>query len=422
MTECHAPYVLRDVAVPRTFTTVPGTDEIVRVDLGIAEGVLRFVEPAAAATPSPWREERPDRTMAWPCFVEPHTHLDSTQIWSRSPNPDGSFAGATDAIVADRLAHWTPDDMRARMEFGLRSAHAHGVRAMRTHLASQNEQIEARWAIFADLRARWAGRVDLQGVSLVSTEILADPAWLARVVAVVRRHDGVLGAFAPAAPTLDARLAELFAAAATHGLSLDFHADENGDAGSDVLHRIALAARRHPDVPALVGHCCSLSVQPPEQVDRTLDAVAEAGVAVVTLPGCNLYLQARDTGHTPRRRGVTLLHEMAARGIATCIGSDNCRDPYYPYGDFDPLESFRDAVRIAHLDHPIGDWPRGVTTAAGALIDRAQPITAGAPADLVLFRAASLNELLARPGPPRRLIRHGRAVDAVVPDYGELDR
>ncbi len=422
MTGPHAPYVLRDVAVPRTFTTLAGTDEIVRVDIGIADGVLRFVEPAAAATAVPWREERPDRTMAWPCFVEPHTHLDSTQIWPRSPNPDGSFAGATGAIVADRLTHWTPDDMRARMEFGLRCAHAHGVRAMRTHLASQNEGIEERWEIFADLRARWAGRVDLHGVSLISTEALADPAWLARVVAVVRRHDGVLGAFAPAGPTLDARLAELFAAAATHGLSLDFHADENGDAGSDVLHRIALAARTHAGVPVLVGHCCSLAVQSHDRVARTLDAVADAGVAIVTLPGCNLYLQAREPGVTPRRRGVTLLHEMAARGIATCIGGDNCRDPYYPYGDFDPLESYRDAVRIAHLDHPFGDWPRGVTTAAGALIDRAQPIAPGAPADLVLFRAASLNELLARPGTDRRLIRHGRPVRPALPDYSELDR
>lgn len=417
----HEPYVLRDIAVPRTFTDRPGGEEIVRLDIGIADGILRFVEPTAAATETSWREERPDRTMAWPCFVEPHTHLDSSQIWERSPNPDGSFAGATGAIIADRLTHWTPDDMRARMEFGLRCARAHGVRAMRTHLASQNDRIEERWEIFADLRANWAGRVDLQGVSLLSTDVLADPAWLAQVVGVVRQHDGVLGAFAPAGPHLDARLAELFDAAARHGLSLDFHADENGDPASDVLHRIALAAGAHPDVPVLVGHCCSLSVQPPEQVDRTLDAVADAGVAIVTLPGCNLYLQSREAGRTPRRRGVTLLHEMVARGIATCIGGDNCRDPYYPYGDFDPLESFRDAVRIAHLDHPIGDWPRGVTTAAGAVIDRAQPIVAGAPADLVLFRAASLNELLARPGTARSLIRHGIPVRPVLPDYSELD-
>ncbi len=412
-----APFVLRDVRVPATFLGAPGDEQ--PCDIGIDAGTIRFVEPTAARTPCDWAEVRPGRALAWPCLVEPHTHLDSSHIWPRSPNADGSFGGAAQAIVADRETHWTAADMRARMHFGLRTAFAHGVRAMRTHLASQNDTIEKRWEIFADLRAEWAGRIELQAASLISTEALADPALRDRVVGVVRRHGGVLGAFAPLTPDLDVRLAELFDLAERHGLPLDFHADETSDPRSDVLARIAVLAEGR-GIPVLVGHCCSLAAQHEGDAARTLDAVAAAGVAIVTLPGCNLYLQDRAPGRTPRRRGVTLLHEMAARGIPVCIGGDNVRDPFHPYGDFDPIESFRDAVRIAHLDHPIGAWPQAVTGAAGAIIGTPAALAPGQPADLILFAAGSLNELLARPGCRRTLIRGGRIVTADLPDYGEL--
>ncbi|MFT4025675.1 MAG: cytosine deaminase [Novosphingobium sp.] len=416
------PFVLRNVLVPQTFCEPRGDQEVAPMDIGIANGIIAFAEPAGAHTPATWREVRLERTMALPCFVEAHAHVDSTQIWHRSPNPDGTFASAAQAIIADRKAHWTPEDMRRRMEFGLRCAYAHGVRAMRTHLASQNEQVEQRWELFAELREAWAGRIELQAVPLISTEVLADEGWLQKIVNVVRRHHGVLGAFAPLAPDIDERLGRLFDMAETHGLALDFHADENGDPHSNVLRRIAsIALERRSGIPIMVGHCCSLAVQDDGTIDQTLDLVAEAGLAIVSLPSCNLYLQSRASGRTPRWRGVTLLHEMAARGVPICIGSDNCRDPYHPYGDFNPLETFRDAVRIAHLDHPIGDWPRTVTTTPGRLLDRAQPVIAGSPADLVLYRAASFNELLVRPWTVRHVIRNGAFITAELPDFSELE-
>ena len=111
----------------------------------------------------------------------------------------------------------------------------------------------------------------------------------------------------------------------------------------------------------LVGHCCSLARQPDRDVLDTLDKVARADIAVVSLPMCNLYLQDRRAdGTTPRWRGVTLLHEMKARGIPVAVASDNTRDPFYAYGDLDMLEVYRMATRILHFDHPVADWPRSV--------------------------------------------------------------
>src|SRR5260370_16798136 len=88
---------------------------------------------------------------------------------------------------------------------------------------------------------------------------------------------------------------------------------------------------------------------------------------------CNLYLQGREPGRTPRWRGVTLLHEMKTRGIPVAVASDNCRDPFHGYGDHDMLEVFRQATRIAHLHRPHGDWPRPVPTPAPHLIGPPPP-------------------------------------------------
>ena len=154
----------------------------------------------------------------------------------------------------------------------------------------------------------------------------------------------------------------------------------------------------------------------------TLDLVARAGLRVVSLPMCNLYLQDRTGGRTPRRRGVTLVNEMRARGIPVSFASDNTRDPFYAYGDLDMLEVLREATRIAHLDHSAADWVEAFTTTpAESCGFPPASLSEGAPADLVIFRARSWTELLARPQSDRIVLRGGRAIDRTLPDHSELD-
>jgi cytosine deaminase len=239
----------------------------------------------------------------------------------------------------------------------------------------------------------------------------------------VAEAGGLLGGISGPAP-LRPQLERIFALAAAHGLALDFHADETGDAGSADLRAIAETKLRDGFAhEVVVGHCCSLAVQPPGEVERTLDAVARAGLAIVSLPMCNLYLQDRTPARTPRWRGVTLLHELRARGIRVAIASDNCRDPFHGYGDHDMLEVFREAARIAHLDRPVGSWPAAVTRIPAAVMGlRAHGrIAAGAAADLVLFNARGYSELLSRPQSDRIVLRAGSPIDTTLPDYRELD-
>ncbi|MBL8705063.1 MAG: cytosine deaminase, partial [Rhodospirillales bacterium] len=327
------------------------------------------------------------------------------------------------AAMQDRERHWTAKDVATRMDWSLRASYAHGTVAIRTHLDSTAPQHAISWPVFAQVRDAWRGRIDLQAVTILQLEGFESDLGV-ELADLVAAHRGILGGVALPAPDLDARLDRVFALAADRGLELDFHADESGDPQARALAAIARAKLRHRfPGKVTVGHCCSLAVQDEATVDRTLELVAEAGLAIVSLPLCNLYLQDRRPGRTPRWRGVTLLREMAALGIPVAVASDNCRDPFYGYGDHDGLEVFTQAARICHLDRPVGDWPCAVTRTPASVmgLTAAGRIAVGLPADLVLFEARRYSELLSRPQADRIVLRQGCPIDTTLPSYRELD-
>jgi cytosine deaminase len=406
------PLTLGDVTIPACLLGEPG--DLVRRDVTIVAGRIASGEAPRIDMKG---------AMLLPTFVDMHTHLDKGHIWPRAPNPDGTFAGALATVAADREANWSAGDVRRRAEFGLRSAYAHGTAAIRTHIDSLPPQDETSWPVLAELRDAWAGRIALQGVSLAGIDRADMDGAYRRTADIVARHGGILGLVTYPVADLRDRLRAFFRLAAERGLAADFHVDETLDPGAATLRVIAETARETGfDAPIVVGHCCSLSTQDDDEAARTLDLVKDVGISVVSLPMCNMYLQDRHAGRTPRRRGITLVHEMAARGIPVAFASDNTRDPFYAYGDLDMLEVLRQATRIGHLDHSRDDWVRSVTTTPAAACEFAAPSLAeGAPADLVLFRARTWTELFARPQADRIVLRAGRAIDRTLPDYAELD-
>jgi cytosine deaminase len=396
------------------------------VDVEIAAGTIAQIIPAGTKPVSSYGDIPVvdlQGGLVWPCFVDMHTHLDKGHIWERSPNPDGTFASAISAVQADAQKNWNADDVYRRIEFGLKCSYAHGTKAIRTHIDSAGEQGTVSLEVFEALQAEWGDRLILQAVSLVSLDYFLTPAG-EKLADRIAQIGGILGGFAYMNPDLDKQLDRVFALAKERNLNLDFHTDENGDPDSVTLQQVAKTALRHQFSGQIIcGHCCSLAVQPPDLVTETLALVKAANIGIVSLPMCNLYLQDRQSQATPRWRGVTLLHELKAAGIRVAVASDNCRDPFYGFGDHDVLEVFNMAVRIAHLDRPWGDWPRAVTKTPADLmgLPNLGRIAVGLPADLILFKARNFSELLSRSQGSRTVLRQGREIDTTLPDYRELD-
>jgi len=408
---------------------LPGEDAVVQADLLIVEGVIAGIGHNLAVPGGAVVHDCRDG-LALPAIADIHTHLDKGHIWPRRHNPDGTFMGALLAVELDREANWSAADIERRMDFALRCAFAHGTAAIRTHLDSAPPQNEVTWAVFDQMRARWADRIELQAVALVGPDIMLDLPTYRRVAARAAASGGHLGGAIAVWP--DARRAVYNAVelAGELGLDLDLHVDETLEIESSALRHLADAVIETGfKGKVLAGHSCVLSVQDAATAAATIERVAEAGIAVVALPMCNMYLQHRRNDPaplTPRYSGVTLVNELRAAGVPVALASDNTRDPFYAYGDLDGIEVFREAARIAHFDHPQAaawNWLGAVTSGAAAIAGFGYDgrLAVGAPADLLLFGARNWTELMSRPQSDRVVLRAGRPIDTRLPDYRELD-
>lgn len=419
-------YILANATVPADLVPeldLPKSEGLGAVDLCIENGKLSAILPAGSA---PEAENKIDlmEGMILPCFTDMHTHLDKGHIWERTPNPTGDFEGALASVRADREKSWNAEDVKARMDFSLRSAYVHGTKLVRTHIDSLPPQHAISFPIFAEMRDAWKDKITLQAACLFPLEAMAEEDFFSDLVKTVTHYGGLMGGLTQMGPNLDNELDTLMRVASDCGIDIDLHVDETADREVLTLKAIAEAKLRNKfEGTITVGHCCSLAVQDEDVAKETIDLVAKADLAVVSLPMCNMYLQDRHAGRTPRWRGVTLFQELRAAGVRTAVASDNTRDPFYAYGDLDPVEVIREAVRILHLDHPLDHAANVITsTPAGILgLPEMGVLKSGAPADFVLFSARRWSEFLSRPQADRTIVRNGMGIDRRLPDYRELD-
>jgi cytosine/creatinine deaminase len=402
--------------------------------LRLAEGKIEQVLPQAAFDALPAGGAPVidlDGSTVMSAFVDPHTHLDKGDLCAAGLSPERDLFAAITRVRGDYV-RWSAPELTRRIEFALRSAFAHGTRALNSYCDWSVPEGPLAWRVLQDLRSRWAGRVELTITSLASVAELEDPQRAATMTAAVAEGGGVLGWFVyPGAPTH--LLPQAFDLAQRHGLRLDFHIDEHLDPPQANLGHVASLARERGWGPRTVcGHACALGVL--ERCDREalLDEVAASGLGLVSLPWTNLYLQDSGPGlagggrRTPSRRGLLPVHEARARGIPLAFASDNHRDPFFPGGDLDPLQTLALAAMAAQLDDPVRDWADTISRQGAALLHLAWDgvLRQGAPADLVIHPGRDSVEVVSRPAFGRRVLRAGRwltQAEATLPDFRELD-
>jgi len=428
-------YVLRRARVPGCFLRRPlvgqqvDPEGSVLLDIEVEGEKIAGIWPAGT---QPGDGVRPEIDLqgrqVWATLIDMHAHLDKGQVVPRVA-PDGSLAGGITLTAADQ-SRWTPQDIRQRMEFGIRCAYVHGVSAIRTHIDSvEPRTTPMSWEVFSDLRAAWTGKVALQAVGITPLTAFLDRAGveLADRVAAAK---GILGGWTdgiaqhgPERADLDGLLDSFFSVAGERGLDVDLHVDQSDDVDAFTLPDVARAVLRTGfGGRVVVDHCVNLALQPVPVIERTIDLCRQAGLAIVTLPTPMMYLQDRHVGRTPRWRGVTVAHELMAAGIPVAIGGDNCRDAWFPFGDHDMVDTVKQSVRVFQIDNPIAQAVAMAGPIPSAIVERPDIgwIDEGVLARFILFGARTLNELMCRPQADRIVIDRGRRVTQTLPDYEEL--
>jgi cytosine/creatinine deaminase len=412
-----------------TNLNVGDSNGLVECSISVVDGKIESLQLASDSDlPSPTiNNVNLEGRIVLPGLIDVHTHLDKAFTWDRAPNLRGEFWDAIELLSNDKT-NWTEEDLYRRASFALRCAEAHGTVALRTHVDTGLKFGDISHAVMNHLRSEWAGRIELQTVSLCGLEEYCCVEGSRLAEKTLQYPQSLLGGMPQMNPNLDEQLDYFFDLAAEMGAGVDLHVDENGLAEAECLRKIAKTVlRKSFSLPVTCGHVCSLAVQKEERALSTIDLVRQAGINIVSLPLCNLYLQGRPSERgavrgTPRWRGVTLLHELLQAGVITACASDNVRDAFYAWGDFDMFEVFQQSIRIAHLDTRLQDACKMVARFPAEIMGfpNMGRFKAGADARLIAFEAKSLNELLARPNQKRELLGYHPDVSAGIPPYQNL--
>ena len=374
------------------------------VDVELAGGMITRVIPATG-TLLPGDEDLSGQVLM-PSFAEPHAHLDKALTASRAPNVAGDLPGAIQAMqgIAGTL---TQADIVARAERALRIHLAFGTTAVRTHVNVGGAMGMRALTALIDVRERWRGLVDVQVVALVASP-LAGPAGK-DLRQALREGADVAGGCPHLDPDPEGAVGICLDAAGAAGVPMDLHTDETLNPRMLTLATMAgLVTRTGFPHQVTASHCVSLGVQEPTVQQRTAEAVAAAGIAVVALPQTNLYLQGRDHP-TATPRGLTAVRPLRAAGATVAAGGDNLRDPFHPVGRGDALEVAALMVTCGHLD-PVAAL--GSVTAAPRAALGLPPvrIAPGYPADLVAMPASDALEALGAAPAQRTVWRSGRVI------------
>lgn len=405
-----APLWLRHARLPRwtlgaaTATTTP---ETALHDLLVVDGQIAAMQPSASPPPQAvtglHADERSARLVAaWagagqvdlagavllPGLIEAHAHLDKAYTVHRAPPTAPGLLAAIEATTADS-ARWTEDDLRQRGRRGLHEARRSGVRTLRSHVNWWQAATPLAWSVLAELGRDADMGLALELVNISPLTLFAEAATAAQVArAVAATPGGVLGAFVHTQNHDDDALRRVFALAAEHGLRIDLHADEELDPAARGVARAAeLTVEYGLQGRVACSHACALAVQDEALALRTLDAVARAGITLISLPSTNLLLQDAQAGRTPRQRGLTLVQEARARSIAVLVGSDNVQDAFSPQGRHDPLAALGLACLVGHLSEPLDEATRLIADPAALGGGQAWRGWVGAAADLLICRS-----------------------------------
>jgi cytosine deaminase len=370
--------------------SLPGRSGAYSVTL--RNGLIAAVRPAEQAGDPAW--------LALPGLVNLHAHADRAYtVQSFRPR---SFADAL-AASGQARAVFTVADVQARATRLLERSVSHGVTRIRTHTdVDPIVELRSMEGVLA-AKQRMAGKIDVDVIAFsTSKNDLADPYAALRLKDAVGMGAGLIGASLNSSADPPRALAALLDMAEQVGLPVDIHLDEHLEPHQMLSGMVADAViARGLQGLVTLSHLCVLSALNSKIAGELIKKLARAEVTVVALPETNLFLQDRGES-SPIRRGVTLVRELLAAGVKVRLGTDNVRDWFFPFGDADMFHTALFAAVAVHLDDE--------ADLIAAICDGRSTIGEGDPADLVLLRASSFDDALARRPAERTVFKAGRQV------------
>ncbi|KOC91127.1 cytosine deaminase [Winslowiella iniecta] len=363
--------------------------------------------------------------LAYPPFVEPHIHLDTTQTAGEPAwNQSGTLFEGIERW-AERKALLSHEDVKQRAKQTLKWQIANGIQHVRTHVDVSDPSLTALKAML-EVKAEMAAWIDIQIVAFPQEGILSYPNGAALLEQALQLGADVVGAIPHFEFTREYGVESLhiaFALAKKYHRLVDVHCDEIDDEQSRFVETVAaLALRENMGARVTASHTTAMHSYNGAYTSRLFRLLKLSGINFVANPLVNIHLQGRFDSY-PKRRGITRVKEMLEAEINVCFGHDDVFDPWYPLGTANMLQVLHMGLHVCQLmGYDQIDAGINLVTSHSARTLQLDDygIQSGNSANLVILPADNGFDALRRQVATRFSIRHGRVIAATQPAQSEI--
>ncbi|WP_373762473.1 cytosine deaminase [Weissella soli] len=319
-------------------------------DIRVTEGSIAEI----ATHLTPLQDEKViDATgkLVIPPFVDSHVHLDSTQT---AGDPEWNETGTLFdgiRIWSERKQTLTHDDVKKRALQTLKIQAAHGLQFVRSHVDVTDPELVALKALL-EVREEVKPWMELQLVAFPQEGILSFPHGKELMETAAQLGVDALGAIPHFEFTREYAVESLHFVtelAQKYHLMIDAHTDEIDDPASRGLETLAtLALETGLKEKVTASHTTAMGSYNDAYVYKLMRLLQLADINFVSNPLINMYLGGRFDTY-PKRRGLTRVKELDANGINVAFGEDDIKDPWYPMGNGNMLDSLHMGLHATQI-------------------------------------------------------------------------
>ncbi|MCG5072439.1 amidohydrolase family protein [Paraburkholderia tagetis] len=381
----------------RVFVNATGADGQ-SLNLAIRDG--HFIS-LATERPETGRAEVVDLQghLVLPGFVDGHIHLDKSFLGDRW-RPHRVAATLRERLADEKAALASAAPIAQRADALIRQVASFGTMAMRSHVDVDATTGLTHLHAVMEAREKWRGLMDIELVAFPQAGVVSCPGTADLLDAAAREGADVVGGIDPTTLDGDAdgQLDIVFGIAQKRGVKIDIHLHEAGAQGIEQLHRIAARTRAAGlEGRVSVSHAYALGDVSADEVARIADALAAAGVSIMT--------------NAPGDRAFPPILQLRAAGVRVFSGNDNIQDAWWPYGNGDMLQRamllgyrsgfYTDEELLVALD---------MATEAGAAVigKRDYGLKVGNEASFVVVKAPNAAAAVAAAPAGRVIVRRGQ--------------
>lgn len=380
------------------------------VDIGITDGIIMEVADYIPKDCAKKVINAAGCTVS-PSFVDAHQHLDKTFTIRDLGNCElleaakhaREYAGS---IPEDEIIN----DIMKRAGKAVRMAVAHGTGTIRTHVLC-----DSPWGAKAIEAANLVKNCYKDVITIENTcphtpELI--PQW--KKCAKQGMIDYV-GGYPTNKEDMRAWTDTIFDLAREFDLPIDLHVNESDKHNLDcLLYVIEKTIATGWQGRVTCSHITALNCFSKAESDEIIKKIKDAGIRIITLPSCNLYLMGRHD-EPPQRRGPTKIKDILEADVPIALASDNIRDPFRPFGNANMLEEALITAQVMQygLNYQLDEVFKMATYNAAEIADlKNYGLKTGCRADLIILDAPTAAEAILSQSETRYVLKNGRVVAA----------